>query len=408
MTGFFWNIRGFNKTSKHGVVRDWIRNQSLQFGSLIETRVKEKKAEGIVSSVFQNWSYMANYEHHHLGRIWVVWGPSVRMTPVFKSSQLVTCSVLLEGRTEEMFCTFVYALNTMEERKILWEDLRNHKDSAMFRNKQWLVFGDFNEIMAAEEHSHYDNNPSVTAGMRDFQEIARHCSFTDMGSHGPVFTWCNKREEGLICKKLDRVLMNDNAMHELGGVYSVFEAGGCSDHLRCRIQFKQEEAQKKRKPFKFTNVVATMREFSPTVEGYWRDTDNLFHSTSALFRLGKKLKGLKPALRSLSKEKLGQLPKQTKEAFMVLCERQKETMINPTSEAIRAEGEALEKWQKFADIEEEIYKQKSKMHWLDVGDRNNRFFHNAAKIREVRNAIKEVICPDGSTAITDADIKKEA
>ena len=135
MTGFFWNMRGFNKPSKHEVVREWVRNQSLQFGSLIETRVKERKADNIMNSVFQNWSHMANYEHHHLGRIWVVWGPSVRMKPVFKSSQLITCSVLLEGMEEEMFCSSVYALSTMEERKVLWEDLRNHKDSPMFKRK---------------------------------------------------------------------------------------------------------------------------------------------------------------------------------------------------------------------------------------------------------------------------------
>lgn len=196
----------------------------------------------------------------------------------------------------------------MEERKLLWEDLRNHKDSQMFRNKQWIICGDFNETLKGDEHSNYDNNPSVTGGMRDFQELVRYCSFTDMGAHGPKFTWCNRREEGLICKKLDRVLINDVTLHCMGKVYSVFESGGCSDHLRCRIHFEEEEVQKKRRPLKFTNVVATMEGFKPIVEGYWKKTDKLFISTSAMFGLGKKLKGLKPALRKLSKEKLGKLP----------------------------------------------------------------------------------------------------
>lgn len=44
MTGFFWNMRGFNKTIKHDVVRRWVRDQSILFGCLIETKVKEKKA----------------------------------------------------------------------------------------------------------------------------------------------------------------------------------------------------------------------------------------------------------------------------------------------------------------------------------------------------------------------------
>ena len=407
MTGFFWKMRGFNKTTKHSVVRDWIRSQPLHLGGLIETRVKEGKAGSIVNYVFHNWSFMANYEHNQLGRIWVVWDQSVKMTPVYKSSQLITCSVLLEGRTEEIICSFVYVLNTMEERRVLWEELRNHKDAAMFRDKQWLVFGDFNEILNGSEHSGYENNPNVTTGMREFQDITRYCSLTDMSSHGPPFTWCNKREEGLICKRLDRVLINDVAMHGLANAYSVFEAGGCSDHLRCRFHL-EEVVQRKRRPFKFTNVIATMEEFHPTVEEYWKETEKLFHSTSAMFRLGKKLKGLKPALRALNKEKLGQLPKRTKEAYLVLCEKQKETLERPSSEAIREESEALERWQRLAELEEEFYKQKSKMHWMEVGDRNNRFFHNAAKIREIRNAIREVQCPDGSVVTTEEDIKKEA
>lgn len=52
MIGFFWNVRGFNKSSKHGVVRSWVQNKELQFGCLLETRVKENKAKQIVSSIF--------------------------------------------------------------------------------------------------------------------------------------------------------------------------------------------------------------------------------------------------------------------------------------------------------------------------------------------------------------------
>lgn len=86
MSGFFWNIRGFNKTIKHEVVRKWVRSEDMKFGCLIETRVKETKVEKIISSVFEGWDSISNYEFHKLGRIWVVWGPLVRMTPVYKSS----------------------------------------------------------------------------------------------------------------------------------------------------------------------------------------------------------------------------------------------------------------------------------------------------------------------------------
>lgn len=85
--------------------------------------------------------------------------------------------------------------------------------------------GDFNEILSGSEHSEFENNMRVSTGMREFQEVTSFCRFTDMGYHGPLFTWCNKREKGLICKKLDIVLINEVWFHN-SKAYSVFEWGG--------------------------------------------------------------------------------------------------------------------------------------------------------------------------------------
>lgn len=210
------------------------------FGGLIEIRVKEKKAGEIFTRVFQGWDMISNYEFNRLGRLWVMWRSSVRVTPIYKSDQIITSSVLLPGKMEEFFCSFIYASNAVEGRKKLWEDLRNHQDAAMFKNKKWIVMGDYNEILDGEEHSEFEDTPRILIGMRDFQDITSYCRMTDMGYQGPRFTWCNKREEGLICKKLDRVLVNEEWLHN-SQAYCVFESGGCSDHLRCRIQFDVEE-----------------------------------------------------------------------------------------------------------------------------------------------------------------------
>lgn len=392
--------------TKHGVVRSWIRDQSILFGCLIETKVKEKKAGKIVEEVFHGWNFMGNYEYHRLGRLWVLWRSEVRMTPVYKTAQLITCSVLLPGKSEEFFCSFVYAHNTVEERKSLWADLKDHFDAPMFKNKKWMIIGDYNEILDGEEHSGFEDTPRVPTGMRDFQDIANYCRLTDMSYHGPRFTWCNKREEGLICKKLDRVLVNEEWLHG-SRAYCVFEPGGCSDHLRCRIQFENEE-RRKRRPFKFTNVIAKMQEFKPLMVDQWKEYDALYHSTSAMFMLTKRLKALKQSIRELSKTKLGNLPKKTKEAYQELCEKQKRTLENPNQETIREESRAYERWQHLAELVEEFLKQRSKLHWLEVGDGNNHVFHSSAKIREVRNAIHEIQREDGSIAKTEEEIKGEA
>ena len=156
-----------------------------------------------------------------------------------------------------------------EERKSLWEDVKNHHDAPIFRNKKWMLIGDYNEILEGGKHSGFENSPRIPMGMRDFQETVRYCSFTDMGYQGPRFTWCNKREKGLICKKLDTVLINEEWLNS-SRAFCNFDSGGCSDHLRCRIQLDVEEKQKRR-PFKFTNAVVKMPEFMSLVEEQWRD-----------------------------------------------------------------------------------------------------------------------------------------
>lgn len=84
---------------------------------------------------------------------------------MFKTRQMITCSVLMEGREEEFVCSFVYASNFVEERRELWDDICNHHDSPLFRSKPWMTCGDFNEVLAGEEHSNYTNAPTTSTGM---------------------------------------------------------------------------------------------------------------------------------------------------------------------------------------------------------------------------------------------------
>lgn len=110
----------------------------------------------------------------------------------------------------------------------------------------------------------------------------------------------------------------------------------------------------------------------------------------------------------MGKEKLGNLTKRTKEAFEVLCEKQKTTLIGPTSESIQQEAAAYEKWLHVAGLEEEFLKQWAKLHWLEVGDQNNKSFYNAIRSRQAQNTIREIRCQDGRTVSTHGEIKNEA
>lgn len=71
-------------------------------------------------------------------------------------------------------------------------------------------------------------------------------------------------------------------------------------------------------------------------------------------------------------------------------------MTNPTPDGIREESMAFHRWSLLSGPEEHFLSQKAKLHWLKIGDGNNKQFHQAAKIREVRNSIR-VLEKDGGT-----------
>ena len=86
-----------------------------------------------------------------------------------------------------------------------------------------------------------------------------------------------------------------------------------------------------------------------------------------MFRFAKKLKNLKPHIRTLSREKLGDLHKRVKAAYEDLCRNQSETLSRPTDIASQEVIKAYRKWNILSEMEESFLKQKSKLHWLDVG-----------------------------------------
>jgi len=53
-------------------------------------------------------------------------------------------------------------------------------------------------------------------------------------------------------------------------------------------------------------------------------------------------------------------------------------------------------------------KQKSKLHWMKVGDRNNSYFHKAAQVRKMQNSIREIKGPNDVLLQTSEEIKGEA
>lgn len=99
--------------------------------------------------------------------------------------------------------------------------------------------------------------------------------------------------------------------------------------------------------------------------------------------------------------------KQLKPILRELSRKQLSSFSNPLPQEVAAEAIAFEKWERVAGLEENFLKQRSKLHWLHVGDKNNKIFYNAIKERTTKNAIHKVTNPNGFCLKNMEDIKGE-
>ena len=93
-------------------------------------------------------------------------------------------------------------------------------------------------------------------------------------------------------------------------------------------------------------------------------------------------------LRRLNKNKFGNLPQRTREAFYVLCDKQKEALLSPTETTFDEAAEAMTVWNHWAGIEESFLRQKSRITWLKNGDQNTLFFFKIFQTRTSFNGSK--------------------
>lgn len=113
-------------------------------------------------------------------------------------------------------------------------------------------------------------------------------------------------------------------------------------------------------------------------------------------------------LRTLGKEKLGDILRRTREAHEGLCQKQSETVLILSLVTTDEEAKAYAKWLTLSEIAEGYLKQKAKLHWLNVGDGNNAYFHKTTQIRKMRNSIREIVTKEGVVLTNGEDIKAEA
>lgn len=215
--------------------------------------------------------------------------------------------------------------------------------------------GDFNEVLAATEHSRCLDYMLSQLGMRNFQTTRTYCGLKDLSFIGALYTWTNNRENNPIGKKLDRVFGNEAWSDMFVNSYATFEAGGVSDHSQMSLHLHKSPSTN-RKPFKFFNHARSHPQFSEHITEVWSQTPRLFHSRLALVLFQKKLKSLKQVLQELNRTCYGDISLKVKTASEDLVIVQEAAFAAPSHSAVTAVSNASARWTYLSTIEEQFYK----------------------------------------------------
>lgn len=302
------------------------------------------------------------------------------------------------------FFTAIYAGNTAEERTELWVELLSLQTTLSLDSVPWLVGGDFNEIIHPAELS-ASSVTSLSSHMTEFSTCLNQLEIRDLRFHGPIFTWSNKRPENPIAKKLDRALINEHWLDLYPRSLTKFLPPEISDHIPCCIILDSPLTLAGTKPFKFFNYLTSHPDFLTLVAEAWTCTETEIHS---LALMSAKQKELKRELKRLNKENFSEIQKRVSETNSLFTHAQVLSLQQPTGPNFAAEKDLLDKLNMLKRVEEEYFKQLSRINWLKCGDLNTSYFQKMAKARKAYNTITIMIRLNGFEATSPEDIGNTA
>ncbi|XP_057452996.1 uncharacterized protein LOC130744851 [Lotus japonicus] len=379
-----WNIRGAAAKGVPLLIKDLAIRHHISCMALFETRASGSRATNIVSSLGFDSSFVVDAEGF-AGGIWVLWkSHEVQLQVLQAHRQFVHAQLTCGVSTSPFLVTFVYGSPQVATRNLLWTSLEDLGANANF---PWMVIGDFNAILGADEK--YGGAAANFPSMRRFRLCMDRCQLSDMGFKGPPFTW----EWRGVKERLDRGTCNLDWLEAYPDSSILHLPQLKSDHkpllLRSSIQEGHHVLER---PFRFMSCWLTDNRFPHVVSHAWRNNSD-WASASECFkrdvtewnsqvfgdvfrrksRLMKRLEGINTKLRMQHNPFLHNLQRKL--------------------------------WQQYNRVlvqEEMIWHQKSRCMRVKHGDRNTRFFHAYTKTRRKRNRIEALTTAEGAL-VTDLD-----
>ncbi|KAG2243811.1 hypothetical protein Bca52824_094351 [Brassica carinata] len=330
----------------------------------------------------RGWKFFGNFEEDVSGRIIIVWDPIVMMCIYHATAQSVTCGATILSENITLTVTFVYGFNQVEERRALWDSLVELQDTSPVASHPW----------------------SVIAGMDDANLGLQDAQLFEAQTKGPPYTWRNMQDDNPISTKIDHAFINQAWSSAFPDSYAEFLDPSQSDHAPCLLRMPSIR-RRVVKPFKFFHHVIDHPEYAETVTDNWKCDDIV---GTDQFKLVCLLKKLKRPLRSLNKRHFSGISQRVKGQKEKVDALQRALLTSPDNATAAEEHVERDKLNTLLKAEEKFYRQRSRVRWADVGDRNIPFYHRTVSQHASRNHIHYLKDTDDRMLFSMDDIKAHA
>lgn len=258
----------------------------------------------------------------------------------------------------------------------------------------WLCLGDFNEILIANEK--WGGAPPLQWRLNLFRNFLSHSELRDLHFQGPMYTWFSVRQNQLFIKeRLDRCLGNVHwcDTQPNSQTFNLPKLG--SDHRPILLDTAPIES---RGPllFRFKHTWTTHEDCSAIIKANWHNTRN----RSPMNQWSQNLHSCKKTLKTWSKQGFPN----SKEKVVDLTNEMEALLASSSPLSGLRIQQITSQIDHLWGLEEMFWHQRSRIQWLNLGDRNTHFFHQSTIQRRQFNKIFRLKNDNGVWLNSEKDI----
>ncbi|XP_057760299.1 uncharacterized protein LOC130980656 [Arachis stenosperma] len=265
-----WNCRGLGNPWAVRALNKLLRQKDPKLVFLMKTRKKTdeisrlRRRGGLDNIIGVD---CRGEGRSRAGGLAVLWGNDLIVEISSMSENHIDMVISKEGDSNSWRATCFYGYPEGANKNKSWEILKSLRQS---RNRPWLVFGDFNQVL--EKKDKQGGLPVTFSQIRGFKEALQTSELLDLGFVGHAFTWSNNQGgEQNVQERLDRAVANISWKEAFPRAVVQHLQRYRSDHSPIFIDMMGETERKNNRShrFKFEEVWLEKEECEEIVKKTW-------------------------------------------------------------------------------------------------------------------------------------------